>query len=87
MDKDRLQALLAELHRELAGAGSLDGESRRLIDQLLQDMQRLATDQPSRADAGDAGQLEQAALRLEAGHPRLAALLGQIADTLAKIGI
>ena len=42
MDKDRLQALLAELHRELAGSGTLDTESRRLIDQLLQDMQRLA---------------------------------------------
>ncbi|MCC7488039.1 MAG: DUF4404 family protein [Gammaproteobacteria bacterium] len=87
MDKGRLQALLAELHRELAGTGSLDAESRRLLDQVLQDVRRLAADEPAPADAGDAGQLEQAALRLEAGHPRLAALLGQIADTLAKLGI
>ncbi|MFO1355204.1 MAG: DUF4404 family protein [Gammaproteobacteria bacterium] len=85
MDKDRLQALLAELHRELAGAGPLDPESRRLLDQVLQDVRQLAADQPARA--GDAGQFAQAALRLEASHPRLAALLGQVADSLAKLGI
>ncbi|MCC7330051.1 MAG: DUF4404 family protein [Gammaproteobacteria bacterium] len=85
MDKDRLQALLAELHRELAGAGPLDTESRRLLDQVLQDVRQLAADQPARA--GDAGQFAQAALRLEASHPRLAALLGQVADSLAKLGI
>jgi len=87
MDKDRLQVLLAELHRELAGAGPLDPESRRLLDQVLQDVRQLAADQPARAGAGDAGQFAQAALRLEASHPRLAALLGQVADSLAKLGI
>ena len=59
--------------------------ARRLLDQVLQDVRQLAADQPARA--GDAGQFAQAALRLEASHPRLAALLGQVADSLAKLGI
>jgi hypothetical protein len=31
--------------------------------------------------------LREAALRLEAEHPRLASALGQLSDTLAKLGI
>jgi hypothetical protein len=87
MDKARLQALLAELHRELAGADALDPESRRLLDQVLLDVRQLAGGNAAGAAAGDTGQLEQAALRLEAEHPRLAQLLGQLGDTLAKLGI
>ena len=33
MDKTRLQNLLTDLHRELSSAGSIDPESRRLLDQ------------------------------------------------------
>ncbi len=88
MNQTRLQQLLSELHRELAAAGSLDADSRRMLEQVLADLRAL---DPAAggglAAAGPAAQLQDAALRLEAGHPRLAGALGQLGDALAKLGI
>jgi hypothetical protein len=86
MDNDRIHRLLTELHRELSGAGAIDAESRRLLDQVLTDLQQLS---PSPGDVPEepTAQLQEAALRLEAEHPRLAVVIGQLADTLAKLGI
>jgi hypothetical protein len=85
MDPNRLQALLTELHRELAGAESLDAESRQMLERVLDDVRRLGS--PGEAAEPPTGQLQEAALRLEAEHPRLAAALGQLGDALAKLGI
>ena len=85
MDPNRLQALLTELHRELAGAQSLDAESRRMLERVLDDVRRLGS--PGEVPEPPTGQLREAALRLEAEHPRLAAALGQLGDALAKLGI
>lgn len=85
MDPNRLQALLTELHRELAGAQSLDPESRRMLERVLDDVRRLGAS--GEAAEPPTGQLREAALRLEAEHPRLAAALGQLGDALAKLGI
>lgn len=87
MDKTRLQALLTELHRELSAAGSVDAESRRLIDQVLVDIRQLTPESAEPPADDPAAQLREAALRIEAEHPRLSTALGQLADTLAKLGI
>jgi hypothetical protein len=81
MDHDRLRALLAELHRELGSAERLDAESRSLVEQVLQDLERLES--PPTADAG----LRDLVLRVESEHPRLAAAIGQVADALGRLGI
>jgi hypothetical protein len=85
MDKTKLHNLLADLHRELSTAGSLDPESRRMLDQVLSDIKHLAP--PAQGAEGATAQLREAALRIEAEHPRLATALGQLSDTLAKLGI
>jgi hypothetical protein len=87
MDKTKLQNLLADLHRELSTTGSVDAESRRLLDQVLRDIQQLSPPLGEQAPEGATAQLREAALRLEAEHPRLAGALGQLSDTLAKLGI
>lgn len=87
MDKTKLQNLLADLHRELNTTGSVDAESQRLLDQVLRDIEQLAPARAQQAPAGTTAQLREAALRLEAEHPRLAGALGQLSDTLAKLGI
>ena len=87
MNSTRLQKLLADLHRELTGATSIDPESRKLLDQVLADIRELTGKDPDEAGEGATAQLQEAALRLEAEHPRLAAALGQLGDTLAKLGI
>lgn len=87
MNSTRLQKLLADLHRELSGATSIDPESRKMLDQVLADIRELTGKAPDEAEEGATAQLQEAALRLEAEHPRLAAALGQLGDTLAKLGI
>lgn len=88
MDQSKLQQLLTDLHRELSAAQTLDADSRRMLEQVLRDVRAL--DPAGGAGAGSGGpaaQLQEAALRLEAGHPRLASALGQLGDALAKLGI
>jgi Domain of unknown function (DUF4404) len=87
MDKNKLRELLAELHRELGGAGPVDAESRQLLDELLRDIQKLSSETPGAIPDGATTQLREAALRLESAHPRLANVIGQLTDTLAKLGI
>jgi hypothetical protein len=87
MDKTRLQKLLAELHRELSGATAIDPVSRRMLDQVLADVRELAGESRGAIPGSATAQLQEAALRLEAEHPRLATALGQLGDTLAKLGI
>ncbi len=81
-----LQHTLRELHRELGEARSLAPNERELLETVLGDIQRaLGGRAPAEERPGDA--LEGAAVRLEAGHPGLAATLRSVVDALAKAGI
>jgi len=82
MSSDELNALLKRLHEELARATSLDGESRRLIGVVVADLQKLGG-----ASASTSGGLESLAVRFEADHPGVAAVLRQVGDLLGKAGI
>jgi hypothetical protein len=87
MDRDRLRALLTELHRELGTADRLDAESRRLLEQVLAVADRLAAGPAVEARGTSDGDLRDLVLKLESEHPRLAAAIGQVADALGRIGI
>ena len=82
MDKSALQKLLTDLHRELSGARSLDAESREMLAQVLDDISKLTGAEPVDVPEGAVAELQEAALRLEAEHPRLAGALGQLGDML-----
>jgi len=86
MDNERIHRLLAELHRELSGAGAMDAKSRRMLDDVVRDLEQLSPPGEP-APTGPTEQLQEAALRLEAEHPRLATAVGALADTLSKLGI
>ncbi len=89
MDRKHLQSTIENLHRELASTDSIDDESRRLLQELAQDVEKLA----SNTDAADdehvttTGQLETVALRFESEHPKLAMAVGELIDALGKLGI
>lgn len=87
MDRNRLRELLVELHRELRGAGPVDAETRQLLDEVLGDIQQLTGEPAGTLADGTTAQLREAALRLESAHPQLASVIGQLTDTLAKLGI
>lgn len=84
-----LQRHLAGLHEELRGAQRLDAEDRAMLETLLSDIQRVlqqgSGDEAPAGGHGDA--LEDAAVRLEAGHPELAGAIRAVLDALAKAGI
>jgi hypothetical protein len=86
MTETRLQQLLDDLHRELGHAGTLDAETRRRVEEIREDLARLHADRAS-ASGGLAGRIEDASLRMESAHPRLAMTLGEIVDVLARLGI
>jgi Domain of unknown function (DUF4404) len=86
MSGQDLRQLLAELHRRLTHAKSLDADSRKLLLTVAHDIEKaLASDEP--ATAASAQPLETLAVRFEADHPALAGVVREIMDTLGKAGI
>lgn len=87
MTEPKLQQLLSDLHRELGRAGSLDPEARALVEELRDDLARLPVEDRASHAEGLTARLEEATLRIESAHPRLALTLGELVDALARIGI
>ncbi|HWQ31921.1 MAG TPA: DUF4404 family protein [Blastocatellia bacterium] len=90
MERQRLQDRLRELHAELQSAASPDAGERELLSRLAEDIRRLLDHEAGEVPSGATGlrqRLEEAALRLEASHPRTTVLIGRVIDTLVQMGI
>ena len=89
MPREKLQRLIASLHEEIGSADRIDTESKEMLQQLMQDIQDIAADESATPEghATATGQLENAAVRFETDHPKLSMILGEIMDTLGKLGI
>ena len=83
MSKQRLSELLTELNRELQEAGDVDAETRELLSQLNDDIDRLTGDTQS-STVDRAKNLES---RFAANHPVAERIAREFADLLAKMGI
>jgi len=83
-DQD-LNALVGQLHAQLARAGTVDAESRALLTTALHDIEAALarSDDANTASA----QLGSLAVRFEADHPTLVVTLRQLVDALGKAGI
>ena len=85
MDTEKIQALLAELHRELADAEKLPTE---LADEARAVMADLDGSLPAAGEQhGAVERLEEMAAGFEADHPTLASAARQIATALGRMGI
>ncbi|HYE72418.1 MAG TPA: DUF4404 family protein [Blastocatellia bacterium] len=88
MDRRELQSRLAQLHSELQQVETVDENERDLLRKLSGDIQELLESQPSDAKHQRLGEgLRESIELLEASHPRLTMLMGQVIDQLAKMGI
>ncbi|NND36185.1 MAG: DUF4404 family protein [Gammaproteobacteria bacterium] len=89
MAREKLQRLIATLQEELGSSQSIDEESRKALQQLIADVDEIASGDtpPSDDRASAAGQLEKVTLQFESEHPKLSMILGEIIDTLGKLGI
>jgi hypothetical protein len=85
MSGQDLRQLLAELHKRLTHAKSLDADSRKLLLTVAHDIEKALADDEPAAAAGEP--LEALAVRFEADHPALAGVVREIMDTLGKAGI
>jgi len=82
LSKQRLSELLTELNRELHEAGDIDPETRELLSQLNDDIDRLTGDTQTAVDR--AKHLES---QFAANHPVAERIAREFADLLAKMGI
>ena len=85
MSERDLEVLLAELHKRLKHARSLDPESRQLLTTVARDIEDALENDDASSVAPEP--VEALAVRFEADHPSLAGVLRQIMDTLGKAGI
>lgn len=97
--QQELQQSLERLHKELAASSSVDASSRRLLREVLTDIERLLAHR-GHLPAGAAGipaadrtaesaprRLRELAVEFEARHPLLAASARQFVDLLGRAGL
>jgi hypothetical protein len=83
MDTRSLRDHLTQLRAELVASGSIDPETRVLLDDIARDIERLS-ESPG---ASPAARLEGIAVRFEADHPAIAANIRRLVDLLGKAGV
>ncbi len=89
MTNEELQKRLDELHGELEKASTLGSEERDLFSRLMSDIVKIAQGEEPEDKPKETlrDQLEHKASDFESGHPRLAAVIRQVLDSLNKMGI
>lgn len=83
MSSKRIRELLAELEKEIQSTQSVDEETRELLRDLDDDIERLTGDSDSSA-LDRAKELES---RFAAEHPVAERIARELADIIAKMGI
>jgi hypothetical protein len=87
MSRVELQRMLEQLHEELEHTRSddVDERSRELLRSVMQDLREL--DAEAEEDQTLLDRLGEAARDFEKSHPKLAAAVGRVMDTLSNLGI
>ena len=90
MDRQQLQQKLEQLHTELRQVESVDQGERRVLRQLSADIQELLDQGGEHAERKYdrlSERLRDGVKHLEASHPKVTLLMGQLIDTLERMGI
>ena len=89
MSSEQIKTTIRNLHQRLEKAGPIDGETRELLTELDQDLHRLlaAKVEVEDEEAGFQERLESIAADFDSRHPQLAAILRELGDALARVGI
>jgi len=86
--QEKLQATLRELEQELTNLEALDAEGRLLLLKAMGSIQaKLQATDDTAVDPALIDQVHSVARNFEATHPTLSAVLKQIAEGLAQMGI
>jgi hypothetical protein len=87
--KESLRELLSRVHERLSHADSVDPESRELLVEIMDDIERALGKQGVSKQGVEhpVPRLESLAVQFEAEYPALAQTVRQLADVLGKAGI
>jgi hypothetical protein len=85
-DVKRLEESLRSLRSEIDALDSGDREARQRLGALVEHVER-AIDAPGRRDQTLGEQLRTAILKMEVSHPRVAAVLNEVVESLGSMGI
>jgi hypothetical protein len=89
MQVEKIRAAVTELERQLGSTATLDGESRRVLEQALLDIQSALQETPQ-TDAERQSllaRLNTAVEKFEGSHPTLTGTLMRLVDGLGEMGI
>jgi hypothetical protein len=89
MDKQNLHDRLEQLHREMQEIESIDQNERHTLDQLIADIRKLqeqSEGHTSHEYSRLRDRLKGSVARLEASHPTVTLVMGQVIDQLARWG-
>ena len=85
MAKDRLHEALTTLHDELGAGARVSEADRDLLRQVADDVDRVLEEEELGHRLKE--RAEELATEFEAEHPKLAHVLGEIVEALARMGI
>ncbi|ASQ90968.1 hypothetical protein CHL67_08600 [Prosthecochloris sp. GSB1] len=88
MEKQKLQELLEQLHRELERTDTVDEATGEVLADLKQDIGRLVREEVSFEEEkeGLSERLDGAIGHFEEDHPKLSMAIQHVLDSLARMG-
>lgn len=89
MDDEKLKSAANTLNEVLAQSGELDEDTREQLGRVAEDLQAALNEPAPQAQHAQSirAQLREMLATMEAKHPHLTALITQLDDILAGIGI
>lgn len=89
MPRDQLRESIAHLQEEISSGEPLSPEDRTQLESVLGEVSGILASDESEASATDGAfdDLPTLVERFETTHPKLAVVLGRIADALSQLGI
>ena len=93
MKPEELQSTLERLRTELAQTTEVEGSTREALQGLIAEIERIVSDPGGQQQPAEAAghsliqRLQEKIEEFEIRHPQLTAILSQLLDRLAEIGI
>lgn len=92
MPREELKRTLESLHEELAQSAEVDPEVRKLLTDVAGDIEQALQKEPTESEGGgeESGLIDRVndlGSHFEEQHPKLAQIIGRIADGLSQLGI
>jgi hypothetical protein len=82
---EKLRQSLEQLHTELEQTQSLDDETHKLLEHLMQDIQTVLQSSSPKSYALLGKRLRDAIQELQESHPSLVLTIGRVLDHLAQV--